>query len=158
MINSKSKRLITFPSFRWYPIICLPYSKNIKPEPSRWTAWTSNMMAMFGRRFKPPTLQTTLALHFVHLLVLAISNNQTRVVITFNAPIVHVRLMTRNLNVSLKILSLSLALYHPDLLLCAGSAKSLPNALHYARQKSSTSMGSSPPKEPAFISVFINIQ
>jgi hypothetical protein len=57
------------------------------------------------------------------------------------------------LKVSLKNLSLSLALCHPDLLLCAGSTKSLPNALHYARRKSSTSMGRSPPKEHAFISV-----
>ena len=34
----------------------------------------------------------------------------------------------------------------------------LPNALHYARPKSSMSMGRIPPKEPAFISEFINIQ
>jgi hypothetical protein len=34
-------------------------------------------------------------------------------------------------------------LCHPDLFLCAGFAKSLPNALHYAKQKSSTSMGMS---------------
>jgi hypothetical protein len=129
---------------------------HLKPEPSRWTAWTSNMMAMFGRRLKSPTLQTMLVLHFVLLPVLAISNAKTRVVITFIAPIVSLRSTTRNLKVSLKILPL--ALYHPDLLLCAGSAKSLPNALYYVRQKYSTSMGRSLPEEPTFISVFINIQ
>src|ERR1700737_189895 len=135
-----------------------PKSHHLNPGPSHWTAWTSNMMAMFGRRLKPPTLQTPLALHFVPLPVLAISNAKTRVVITFNVPIVSLRSTTWNLMGSLKSLSLSLALCHPDLLLCAGSANSLPNALHYAMQKSSTSMGRSPPKEPAFISVLINIQ
>jgi hypothetical protein len=34
------------------------------------------MMAMFGQRLKPPTLQMTLALHFIILHVLAISNVQ----------------------------------------------------------------------------------
>jgi hypothetical protein len=131
---------------------------HLKPRPSLWTVWTSNVMAMFRRRLKPPTLQTTLIFHFIFLLVLAISNTKTRVVISFNAPIVPLRLTTQNLKVSLKVLSLSLALCHPDLLLCVGSAKSLSNALHYARQKSSTSMGRSLLKEPAFISVFINTQ
>jgi hypothetical protein len=116
------------------------------------------MMAMFGLRLKPPTSQTTLALHFVPLPMLAISNAKILVVITFNDPIVHLRSTTRNLKVSLKIISLSLALCHSDLLLCEGSANSLPNALHYAMPKFSTSMGRSPPKEPAFISVLIDIQ
>ena len=129
-----------------------------KQGPSRWTAWTSNMMAMFGRRLKPPTLQTTLALHFVLLPVLAISNAKTLVVINFNAPIVPLRSTTQNLKVSLKIIFPYLALCLPDLLLCAGSANNLPNALLYARQKSSTSMGRILPKEPAFISVLINVQ
>ena len=35
-------------------------SLHLKPGPSRWTAWTSVIMAMFGRRLKPPTLQMTL--------------------------------------------------------------------------------------------------
>ena len=116
------------------------------------------MMVIFGRRLKPPTLQTTLVLHFVPLLVLAISNAKTRVVITFNAPIVPLKWMTHELKVSLKIFSLSLALCHPDLLLSAGSTNSLPNALHYVRQKSSTCMGKGPSKELAFILVLINIQ
>ena len=97
-------------------------------------------------------LQTMLALHFVSLPVLVISNAKTLVVITFNVPIVPLRSTTQNLKVSRKILSLSLALCHPDLLLCAWSAKSLPNALHYVMQKYSTSMEKSPPKELAFIS------
>jgi hypothetical protein len=133
-------------------------SLHLKPEPSRWTAWTSNMMAIFGRRFKPPTLQTTLTLHFVYLPILAISNAKTRVVITFNAPIVPLRLTTRSLKVSLNILSFFLALCHLDLLLSATSANSLPNALHYARQKSSTSMGRNHLKKPALISVLFNTQ
>jgi hypothetical protein len=116
------------------------------------------MMAMFGLRLKPPTLQTTLALPFVPLPVLAISNAKTLVVITFNGPIVPLRSTTLNSKVSVKILSLSQALCHPDLLWFVGSAKSLPNALLCARQKSSTSMGRSHPKEPAFIWVLINIQ
>jgi hypothetical protein len=62
-------------------------SLHLKPGPSRWTAWTSNMMAMFGQRLKPSTLQTTFVLHFAPLPVLAISNAKTRVVIIFNAPI-----------------------------------------------------------------------
>jgi hypothetical protein len=133
-------------------------SPHLNPEPGRWTAWTNNMMAMFGRRLKPPTLQMTLAFHFVPLPVLAISNAKILVVIIFNAPIVHLRSTTLNLKVSLKIFFLSLALCHADLLLCAGSANSLPNALLCAKQKYSTSMGRNHPKEPAFISVFINIQ
>jgi hypothetical protein len=115
------------------------------------------MMAMFGRRLKPPTSQTTLALLFVPLSVLAIFNAKTLVVITFNALIEPLRSTTQNLKVSLKILSLSLVLYHPDLLSFAGSAKNLQNALLYARRKSSMSMGRSPLREPAFISVLINI-
>ena len=46
-------------------------SHHLKLGPSHWTVWTSDMMAMFGQKFKPPTLQTTLVLHFIHLLVLA---------------------------------------------------------------------------------------
>jgi hypothetical protein len=69
----------------------------LNPGPSLWTAWISNMMAMLGLRLKPPTLQTTMALHFVPLPVLAISNVKTLIVITFNAPIVPLRSMTQNL-------------------------------------------------------------
>ena len=99
-----------------------------------------------------------LALHFVPLSVLAISNTKTPVVITFNVPIVPLRSTTRNLKVSRKIFSFSLTLCHPDLLRCARSAKSLPNAFHYAMQKYFTSMERSPPEELAFILVLINIQ
>ena len=63
-------------------------SLHLNPGPSPWTAWTSNMMSIFGQRIKPPTLQTTLALQFVPLPMLAISNAKTLVVITFHAPIV----------------------------------------------------------------------
>ena len=152
-IKSKSKSLITFSLVAMVPnyLSSLQHkSFNIKPGPSRWMAWTNNMMAMFGRRLKPPTLQTTLALHFVPLPVLAIFNAKTRVVIIFNAPIVPLRSTTQNLKVSLKIIFFSLALCHPDLLLSAGSANNLTNALHYVRQKSSTCMEMSLSKDPAF--------